>query len=520
MSQLKRNNTIFYSILFLIVIVSIGGTIYAIDRHNKNVDNKSVINKPNAEIKPYLTFQEVSESKTIDVFKEYPINPISIHHENNKITISGLKNKEIEGKVNTKLSILNDELNENGESLCHISFNMSNIFSINCNEEVLNINLTNGEEIKIEEVFNKDSDLYEILVKSIYQSLCSWDGCSGESDPDYEWDSYIENNASENLQNIKNNNYQLRLDENSLSLFYGKVDDFDYTNIYFYDFLDDITIYDRYLDTSIYENKVEKYCTPNACYKKMNNEYSYNNEDYYGEKSFIAERTFANLYIYNSSKIDPFINNNLNKNDKIDLEKYLKIIQNEILKKEQIDVNAGNYTYIYMYIDIYYHSNNDYQVVYQVDVTNQKKKDFIKSLLGDSISNIISQRNIKKVNMLIDKEGKISYLSDNPKSEFPEFETKLYEYIINSIKKEDNDFLGYNSCEFVDDYEECEKNKDYHKLIDEASYAVDRINNRLHIYELKPGIGMAESYVNTSVPLNIFKADENPETPSENPSEE
>lgn len=521
MSQLKRNNIIFYSILFLIVISCIGGTIYAIDRHNKNVDNKSVTNKPSAEIKPYLTFPKVSESKTIDVFKEYPINPITISENNNRVIISGLKNKEIENKINQKLSRLDATSSQPGSKKCYVNFNVSNILSISCNGSTLNLNLVTGEELKIEEVFNKDSDIYEILVKSIYQSLCSWDGCSGESDPDYEWDSKVENNAIENLQSIKNHNYYLGLFGNNLSLFYGEPDDFNYTDIYFYDFLDDITIYDRYLDTSIYENEVKDYCNPNACLDKFNYETGYFNiDDNYSEKKFLTDRTFISLHLDNSSKWDPFYEDHQNEKDRIDMKKFLSIIQNEIIKKEKIELNGGNYTYIDIWATINYHSKDDYQLVYTIDLKNEKKKDFIKELLGAYEVEAINQKRISRVNMLIDKTGKITYLNDNPKDEFPDFETKLYDYIIESLKKEENDFENYNTCEFADDYEECIKNKDYHDLIKEASYAVDRTNNYIHIYEQKPGIGMSESYVNASVPLDVFETNENYDIPSENLSKE
>ena len=64
MSQSKRNNIIFYSILALVVILGILGTAFAIYKHKGNVDKNGVTNTPKEEeIKPFLTFKEVSESE-------------------------------------------------------------------------------------------------------------------------------------------------------------------------------------------------------------------------------------------------------------------------------------------------------------------------------------------------------------------------------------------------------------------------------------------------------------------------
>ena len=154
MSQSKRNNIIFYSVLVLIVILSISGTVFAIYKHKENVDKKGVTNTPKEDVKPFLTFKEVSESDTIDIFKKYPINPIEINFTKGKVKISGLKDKEIENKVNEKLSVLTVKESEFGNN-CHINTNVSNVLSISCAIETINVNLKTGEEITIEELYSK-----------------------------------------------------------------------------------------------------------------------------------------------------------------------------------------------------------------------------------------------------------------------------------------------------------------------------------------------------------------------------
>ncbi len=502
MSQSKRNNIIFYTILVLVIILSIGGTIFAVKLHNKNVDKNKIINNQEEEIKPFLTFNEVSKSKTIDVFKEYPVNPIDIKVNNNTIQISGLKNKEIENKVNNKLSELNITKRDN-DYVYYINFNMSNILSVSNYNENVNVNLVTGEEITLEEIFNKDTDIYSILVQSNYNTRCSWEGCYPEIDPDYEYDSQVENLVVEYLKKIKNNDYHIEISPINVRLIYSnyEADYMEYTEIPFYNFSNEITIYDRYLDNNIYEKEVTEYCNPQNCRNKLGSD----SNDYYETGYYLNDKTYFNIYISNDTSTDPLYNEYLKENVKLDLKKYIKIFQEEIIKKENLNLKGNNYTNIDISLDINYHTPNDYQIIYSLTKKEFKKEDFIRYSLGFGETKPLNEKRINRLNMLMDKNDKITYLSDNPEKEIPNFETKLYEYIMKSLEDEDNnDFTNYNSCEFADDHDKCEQEKDYHNLIKEASYVIDPLYNRLLMYEIKPGIAFSESYVNVGISLDIF----------------
>ncbi len=502
MSQSKRNNIIFYSVLVLIVILSISGTVFAIYKHKGNVDKGGVTNTPKEEVKPFLTFKEVSKSDTIDIFKKYPINPIEINYAKGKVKISGLKDKEIENKVNEKLSVLTVEENQFGNN-CHINTNVSNVLSISCAIETVNVNLKTGEEITIEELFNKDSDIYSFIVKGIYNSTCMWGICSPE-DSDSEFDSNIENIIAENLQTIKNNDYILNVYTNSAVLTYeSKEDEFSGIYLDYYDFYKDVTIYDRYLDDSIYEKDITDYCEPNNCAGKIYELLEKDNNNYADAGHFINDKTYINFRINNENNMYPDYNYIAKEITELNLKDYINSLEKEILKKEKLNTEGNNYVYIYINANIFYHTANDYQVYFQINKKEYKKEDFIKYHLGFSEAKEINTKTISTINMLIDKNKKISYLNDNPTKDIPNFETKLYEYIMRELKKDENDFTGYDTCEFSED-EKCEEKRDYHNLIKEASYAIDKVNNKLHMYESKSEWFGFVSYVSTSISLDIF----------------
>lgn len=507
----KKSDIFFYLFLIIIVGLGIGGTYLAIKYHNANY--KPITSEPpkepvEEEIIPYLVFKEVSESNTIDAFKRYPINPININFTNNEVTISGLKDKSIESKINAKLSILDATKDRNNNNQCYINFNVSNVLSISCKTKTLNLNLVTGNEITIEEIFNKDTDIYSILVSSIYNSICSWIDCTNYNE-ESEYPNEVENQSVAALKDFKNNNYSFSINDGNIIITYNNIKDyFNSTYISYGEYKDDITIHERFLNNSIYEQEISDYCTPNSCYYKLNQTES----DVYNEEEFLNGKTYIHWDISNSTRFDASYKN-ANEYSNLDLKKISPLIKEEIIKNEKLDTVGNNYLDLTIYVNIYYHTNNDYQIIYSITQNDYSKENFIKYRLGTFYQNIpnISQKRIDRINMLLSTDNKISYLDDNPTKLF-NFENKLYDYIMATLTDEDNyDFRSYNNCEFSEDYEKCEQEKDYHNLIKEAVYAIDEVNNRLHMYEVKPGIGMAESFVNVMIPLDIFKEEQTPD---------
>lgn len=507
MSQSKRNNIIFYGILLLIVISSILGTVFAIKLHNQKQDKKEQVIEE--KVTPYLTFKEVSMSDTVDVFKKYPVNPIKINFDDNdKITISGLKDKQVQNKINEKLSTLKNEKNPNGNGTCSTNFNMSNVLSIRCGlKDVVNLNLVTGDEIELEDIFNKDSDIYSILIKSNYKDLCSWNYCDIDAEEDDDYSLNIENVIAEHLQQIKNKDYRLYLYENDARIYFNDFDDFDeYSSLFidYYDYIDEITIYDRFIDNDIYENPVSDYCEPNTCYYKLNER----EDDFYSDSEYLNDKTFLYYQVTNMTNYDASYSHYKEEKDKIDLSKTTEVILQEIINNENLSIKENDYVNYRLMVEICHHSQNDYQVIYTITKKVFSREEFKKYRLDFINAKTTDEKVYSKVNMLVDKNNKISYLNDNPQKEYADFEKNLYDYIIADInnKKDESNFFYYNTCQ-EDDYD-CKKGNDYHKLIDDASYAIDTLNGRLYMYLDMLDAHIFESRIYAFIPLDIFCDDD------------
>ena len=176
MSGQKKADVLFVFFLILLVLLCVGTTCYFIFRYHKNEDKDSVTNtNPNEDSIPYLEFAEVSREDTIDIYREYPVNPIDINLVGT-VRIHGLKDKIVEEKVNAILKELH-ALESEDDYGCFVNFNVSNVLSITCDDEARNIDLTTGEEIKFEELFNQDTNMDALIRKEAYQYACFIGGC-------------------------------------------------------------------------------------------------------------------------------------------------------------------------------------------------------------------------------------------------------------------------------------------------------------------------------------------------------
>ena len=448
----SKGNIIFAIFLIILIIGSISTTYYLIIKHNSKVS----IDNNNNNNNNYFSFKEVSKKDTIDVFREYPINPIDINLEG-QVKISGLKNKEVESKINEKLAKLDVS------DKCYVHFNYSNVLSISCDyRDNVNVNLIDGEDITIEDIFQKDSDILAITEDVIYK---------------YSHYSYydigsIENYVISAVNLLKSGDYTIRFTSNSIYVLSNHKSS-SYTNsieYYFSSFMDEITIYDRFLtDDSLYEKEVTKYCKPQDCLSSNREYLTPNNVLDFG----ISNHTDANLDGSNSekqvlddsiySKVRTLLDDTYNFRD----EKNYQIV------RALITINSTNYGYM--------------QAIWSLDFEKFDKENYAKYLLGGAYVNAtpFETKSYLKTNMIITDNNEIKFLEDNPNLIFNDFRETLYNYFVNN----DDEFhyliyhLGY-----------------YH-VIDNASYAIDLENKVIYAkYCDEWGYNVLDTYI----PFDIF----------------
>lgn len=484
MSQLskKKSNIIFTIFIILLILSSICITYFLIIKHNSNKSFNT---------KNIFKFQSVSRKDTIDVFRKYPINPIVITNNETEFSISGLKNKEIENNINERLKEM-----KNNTKYCYVSFNVSNVFSAYCENNSISIDLNTGNDIILEEVFQKNSDINSILMTSFYQNICNFNAyCFIPDDEARNWlndyDNNIENKLVEAFKKIYKNNYSFAIGYEGLHLF---LDDFNWTNIYYYNSPNEITIYDRFLNNNnIYENKVSDYCEVQSC-NSLTDLYNRNNEDVFLKYYYLNDKTYINFNIFNYTNYDIINRNNIFNKVKYDINAIGEKVLNSIIDKY---INKkDNYNVININTTIYGISNIPYNIVL-INIENKefKKEGFIKYNLKYNEEKTISNSESHYSNMII-KNNEISYLDNNPRDIFNDFDETLYKHIKENLKGEtDYDSLYFSLCcgsQFSEGYEKT----DFKKIIKEASYTVDE-NNKL--------LFMNYSYDTISIPWDIFE---------------
>ena len=506
MSQQKKANIIFAVIIVLFVIICVGLTIYFIVRYNKSVDKGPVINNSEEEqYQPYINFSKVSDKDTIDIYKEYPVNPIDINLVG-KVSIDGLRNLEVEDKVNTILSELN-ALEDEEDYGCYINFNVSNVLSITCDEEARNIDLTTGKEIKFEELFNQNTNMDALIRSEAYQYACSVSTCLSGNYYEDDYENTVEQDMISFLQNYKEGKSTFGINYTSFS-FYTLRDDYGwYYHSSYAPYYDELTIYDRFLtDEDIYQEEITNYCLPQTC---SFIDGSSDHELYYQSGEFLNDTNYLEFYIFNSS------NANLVYDDFSEYPFDMKEI-GEKIKEQLVDAldleQVDHFRNIYLNASIYNNELNGYQIEYGITIQTLDESNFYKSVLSYELETEIEREEIYKTDIIMDTSGNISFLEDDPRKLFSNFEEVLYQSIMDDLAKAELDdsyyseFNNYNVglCEFSEDLEECYRNRDFHELIKDANYAVDPVNKRIHMYHMIPGIGMPTSYVSVFLPFSLF----------------
>ena len=239
--------------------------------------------------------KENNKEKTLDLNGTYNENDIIIS-ENAEIfnsveiqipQISGLKNKDIETKVNNSIrEKIYSSLKEYSD-IEYMSFytnaNFSNVLSIICTcglkddwkEIYLNYELINGEELKLDDLLSKNTDIYTVVRKAFYRAAAgsavrNEDIEEPKYDPTtntwyiyrYEWNTSTESSEKKKVEFVIDED---EVAQNIANFINSSRKDFFFSSqgvylktynyfVNFTDIADNIVIYDKYLtDESLYE---------------------------------------------------------------------------------------------------------------------------------------------------------------------------------------------------------------------------------------------------------------------------
>lgn len=270
-------------------IVCFAATGVLIYKHNEEIlakdNNQENKNNGNKE----------EQEKTLDLNGTYNENDIIIS-ENAEIfnsveiqipQISGLKNKDIETKVNNSIrEKIYSSLKEYSD-IEYMSFytnaNFSNVLSIICTcglkddwkEIYLNYELINGEELKLDDLLSKNTDIYTVVRKAFYRAAAgsavrNEDIEEPKYDPTtntwyiyrYEWSTSTESSEKKKVEFVIDED---EVAQNIANFINSSRKDFFFSSqgvylktynyfVNFTDIADNIVIYDKYLtDESLYE---------------------------------------------------------------------------------------------------------------------------------------------------------------------------------------------------------------------------------------------------------------------------
>ncbi len=334
-------------VILILLIIALTGVlcfeIYKYTKENKAVEveviNETQENADKVDIKPTVK----SNEKTIDLYGTFTENDLVINtikmtfegktNKSDVFQISGLKNKEIENKINSdiveRIKKYLSEANKDEGIYCHLYevANFGNVFSFSVNNEHgglwgLNYNLTTGQYLTFEDLFKKNEDLKSIVQKIFYIGMVNkirdqgmYEGM-GYDEPYYDTEKggwyakyyWYENNGETRREEIRQ--YVLPIDEYEIEKYTKKFlkdenKNFCFTpseliiffdgesyRIPFKEIADSVVIYDKFLtNESIFERDdvgAESLITCTA-------EYNYG---IYKETKYESDNFFYDISIY------------------------------------------------------------------------------------------------------------------------------------------------------------------------------------------------------------------------------
>ena len=344
----------------IIILITIGAIYYSINQLNKDdeenvTEEKTEIAKTTAKDQKYAinsyseTYNENSLKIQYYAGNDQPVE--NTYGGEEYAQIEGLLDKDIQNSINARLKDTAKRLKEgNRSTFTQITANYGNILSAiiynqDYKRETINIDLTTGNDISLEDVFVSSAPLNSLIMEGVYKSL-AWDRLSSDYEKN---EGYIDMNKVDTSQyeeialravnnyKAKGENIQFYITCQGITI-YGITDQNMYISdnenssisIDFLGHREDIAIYKRYLATnSIYENDSigakDIIVFTNNIY---DNKYMYNLIYEKDENIFIEES--LNFYEEESKK---------DKNTFEIIKKYLTNIANEDKQKIKSETN-------------------------------------------------------------------------------------------------------------------------------------------------------------------------------------
>lgn len=273
-------------IVFIVIIVLITtcAIYFSIKQLNINVEETTTetinTNKPIAADSKYAidSYAETYDENSLNI-KYYAGNDQLVENTyggEEYVQIEGLLDKNIQNNINKRLKDTAKKLKEgNRRTFSQVTGNFGNILSVNIynedsKKETINIDLTTGSDISIEDVFVSSAPLNSLIMEGVFKSL-AWDKLSadyetimGTLDMNKVDTSQYEDIAMKVINNFKLKQKNIKYYITTTGIVIYDITDSnmfisdDVDSIISIDFLghrEDVAIYKRYLtNKSIYEN--------------------------------------------------------------------------------------------------------------------------------------------------------------------------------------------------------------------------------------------------------------------------
>lgn len=282
---MNKKNVIFLTIgilIFMLMVAVLILLVYKNSELSKNTNNTSVDNSTQNTSNEVGTISERNPEGIANLDITYKNNGLEFKSEKDNIEfeqtdgepricmskyeITGLKNKEIQNKINSEIqSIIDLYRNNNCAITVRANANFSNVLSIEMyatsldenndgyRQIGLNYRLDNGEKLQFKDLFENEKDAKEALKKSLEKKLETYN----DQQEVYQ---KIKNVNEQEIANFNNKQYEFSFSADSIDIYNIGNNEADIiintASIPLVDFADKVTIFTKYLTKeSLYEKE-------------------------------------------------------------------------------------------------------------------------------------------------------------------------------------------------------------------------------------------------------------------------
>ncbi len=356
------------------------------------------------------------------------IRIINVNEDNYYLQIEGLKDKQVEDKINKELLSIYTDLtkqvskNKYSSIQMNVTSNINDILSITCDVltdddsgiyKSYNVSLINGEEIFFDDLFNDKTIINSMITNGLYSQMsltngmvCAIDDC----DSDIE-NSTIEDTIYSLLKNIDYHDIEFNIYSTHIYFQIGEY--------YGYAFISD---YGKYIDYP-YKYKSSNYlytkdfAVKNVNYNISNSSLIYFNRKYLNDNIFVDVAGFGTSYvneedaytINNIYKIDDVVKMYATNKDKNKMNYYN--ISVELETNDDYNLYGTYYTWQECTTTPDYFKNNVYKMIYNDEELAESNSNYL--VLEEDKNVKCVDKEIKELDYVYNNDNKkIEYLSD------------------------------------------------------------------------------------------------------------